>query len=296
MHKWATLSFVIGLSLLTLNVSGVFISLRNPAIYRERTQFPDDITLTEEDVWRIVRQDYDSVKDCAVAINSAVNRGIAHYWGEDVAKYNLSIPLRENYLLFAATHVYAFLTASIPAFRDGFEQFNEPSDVLRKYEFSDYKKALERGVGLCSQHAIIVAQLLKHKGIDTRIVYLQGHVVAMARVDPQQNRWWVLDPDFGVVIRHDMTEIEKDPKLIAPYYQEQGVSPPTLRRLIRVYAREGNNVYPSVAEYHGKDRLYKYYFEYLLYLLKWVIPIGLISPYFRMRIRLHTTTNQGNAV
>ena len=50
------------------------------------------------------------------------------------------IPIYENYLLFIASYRY-------------------PDEYL-KYEFVDYRKAIERGIGLCSQQAIIVSEIL----------------------------------------------------------------------------------------------------------------------------------------
>jgi hypothetical protein len=76
-----------------------------------------------------------------------------------------------------------------------------------------------------------------------------------------------------------MRSIEQDPGLIRPYYQQRGYSPETIAQIVDAYAPEGNKIYQSVAEYHGKDRLYKYYIEYGLYGLKWILPIGLLGPY-----------------
>ncbi len=271
--------FIMGISLLILNIVGVFISLRNSEIYQEHTYFENDITLTEKELWSIINKEYGSNEERIIAINSAINKGIAHYWGEEVKKYNLSIPMHENYLLFMAAYTYSFLTKYVPPFRKFFKKFRESFDILRKYEFSDYKKAIERGVGTCSQHTIIINQVLKKKGIDSKIVYLNGHVVAMAQVNNTENTWWVIDPDYGVIMKHDIHEIEQRPDMIAPYYREKGHSEGEIKELIAAFSEEENKIYNTVSDYHGKERFYKYHIEYVFYILKWMLPMVLLTPY-----------------
>jgi hypothetical protein len=259
-----------------LNIASLLISLRNPDIYSEQCYFENDITLTEQGLWEIINKPCQSNEECIVRLNDAINKGIAHYWGDNVEKYNLRIPFYENYLLFLATSTYSFLTKYIPPFQKLFEKFREPSNVLKKYEFSDYKKAIERGVGFCSQHAIIISQVLKKKGINSKIVYLKGHIVATAQVNTSEDTWWVLDSDYGVIVKHDIQTIEQQPDTIAQYYQEKGYSDQVIKDLIRIYSKEGNKIYDDVSEYHGRERFYKYYVEYILYTLKWLIPLSLL--------------------
>ncbi|MCP4404708.1 MAG: hypothetical protein GY801_46325 [bacterium] len=272
--------FLIGLGLLGLNFTGLFVSLRHPDIYKEKTLFENDITLSEEELFTIIKRKYPSREKYVIVLNAAVNKGIAHYWGDDVDKYNLRIPIHENYLLYLITHLYSLLTNVITPVQKLFSDFREPTSIFEKYEFSDYRKAIERGVGLCSQQAIIVAELLRKREIPSKIVFLRGHVVVMAHVDDSasENKWWIVDADYGVIIKHDIETIEKSPECIAPYYREAGYSEATIQKLLAVYSLEDNKVYGGVAEYHGKDRFYKYYFEYLLYFLKWLIPVGLCAP------------------
>ena len=269
---------LIGLGLLGLNIASLFVSLRHPDIYEEQTFFENDITLSEEEVFTILNQEYLSNEEYIIAVNRAINQGIAHYWGDDVDKYNLRIPIYENYLLYLATRLYSLSTSFITPVQKIFSNFREPVSVLKKYEFSDYRKAIERGIGLCSQQAIIVAELLKKKKIPAKILYLKGHVVVMAQTNIVEDVWWIVDADYGVIVKHDLDTIEKDPERIAQYYREKGYSETVIKGLREVYAPEGNTSYETVSAYHGKDRWYKYHIEYLLYVLKWLIPIGLIMP------------------
>ena len=43
--------FYLGFCLFIINISGLFISLRNESIYQEKTGFTDDINLTEKELY-----------------------------------------------------------------------------------------------------------------------------------------------------------------------------------------------------------------------------------------------------
>lgn len=252
--------FCIGLLLLCINIAGFFIPLRNPDLYGdEQSFFKDDITLTEDQLWSsTARRQDESTEAYVFRLNEVVNKGIAHYWDDrGINKYNLRIPIYENYLLFFASYLY-------------------PSHYT-KYEYSDYKKAIERGLGQCSEHAIIMAGLLKDHGIESRILALNGHVVAMALVN--QDRWWIADADFGVVIPHSIAEIENEPNIIRPIYKQKGYSDELVDWFVSVYGKEGNQVFSGSREFQPRS----YYFERLSYILIWIIPVMMMIPYFLMR-------------
>ncbi|MBI1923541.1 hypothetical protein HYR99_04745 [Candidatus Poribacteria bacterium] len=212
--------------------------------------------MTEEQVKAIISHRDASDEIYAVKINDAINKGIAHYWRkEGIDKYKLRVPIYENYLLFLASYLY-------------------PS-VYERYEFRNYRQALERGVGLCSQHAFILVGFLRENGIRCEPVGLSGHVVVTAQVDKSNDTWWILDPDYGVVIKQSLDEIEKNPEIIRPYYAEKGYDKnsavtPSVDDLVRIYGKDGN--------YIGAGRRWGY-IESLSYILIWVIPLGLVSPY-----------------
>jgi len=146
---------------------------------------------------------------------------------------------------------------------------------FEKYEFVDYHQALQRGVGICSQFAIVETSILNEKGIPARIIGLDGHVVLEAQVDPGSNAWWVFDPDYGVVIQKNIDLVEKDTGLIAPYYRSAGYDPQTIKLLEQMYAPPGNVKYaPGVNAFYPKKSVY----EPLSYVLIWLIPVGLIFP------------------
>lgn len=253
-EKFKVLLYFSAALLIGLNVTGLGLSLRNPDIYQERsTKFEEDITLTETELYDAIVRTEDSDQEYVIKLNQALNHGIAHYWrDEGIHKYNLRIPIHENYLLYFASYLYP--------------------RAFEKYTFYNYKKAIERGVGLCSQHSIIISQILEQNGIASRLVALSGHVVAMAQVEKESDTWWVVDPDFGVVVEHSISEIEKNPEIIRPYYEAKGYEPKKVNGLVMIYGKDGNRIWKGPKDYLGR----KFQFEKLSYVAIWVIPIMLL--------------------
>ena len=98
--------FYLGFCLFIINISGLFISLRNESIYQEKTGFTDDINLTEKELYHRINKTVIDKKEYITNLNEAVNQGIAHYWrDEGINKYSLRIPFYENYLLFIASYL-----------------------------------------------------------------------------------------------------------------------------------------------------------------------------------------------
>jgi hypothetical protein len=259
MNKIKIIALLLGLALLGINVVGLFISMRNPAIYQEtKVRDKDDITLTEAELLQAgERRPGESTEAYILRLNDAVYKGIAHYWeDEGIAKYNLRVPVYENYLLFLASYI-------------------RPKDY-RKYEFYDHNKNIERGVGICSLHALVMAGMLKDHGVDSRMVLLNQHVVAMAQVDKEHDRWWVVDPDLAVVVKHDMREIEANTALVKPFYLEKGYAPEYVDFVAELYGKEGNGVFKGANDYLPWKLGYV---EYLSYILIWALPVMLVAPF-----------------
>ena len=240
--------FLLGFCLFIINIIGLFISLRNESIYQEKA----GINLTEKELYQRINKTVTDKKEYITDLTKAVHQGIAHYWRDaGINKYNLRIPFYENYLLFIASYI-------------------SPEEYL-KYEFYDYRRAIERGVGLCSQHAIIVSEILLEKRIPSFIIGLSGHVVLRAQVDADRDEWWVLDPDYGVVIPHDIDIIEKNPKIIRSFYAQAGYKLKTIASLGKIYEKIEGYVVRSEQGARGY-RIKRYRAENIFYLLKWIIP------------------------
>lgn len=254
--------FMTGCLLFLVNIYGLFRSLRNPSIYTEQnTWFVSDINIKYDDLKnQLLRKAGESDRDFAVRATSAVHNGILHYWeDEGLSKYHLTVPLWENYLLYAAS-------------------WFDPKQY-RKYEFTNYKKDLERGVGLCSTHSIILKGVLNNNGIHADLLDIRHHVALRAEVD--KNQWWILDPDYGVVVPYDTGAIRADPGVILTAYKDMNnLYKPEIKKhytpayLAELYGGAGNRIY---AVYN--------WFEPFSYWAIWIIPLLLILPYVVDRLR-----------
>jgi hypothetical protein len=248
--------FIFGIGLLFLNLIGVSTTLRNPDIMQEPLKDKFDLEFSLErfnaelDLLSKNKNLNDSNK--IVQATYLVNRSMAHYWhSNQESNYNVEIPAHENYLLFLLARIY-------------------PKKYL-KYEFCNWKRAIERGVGLCSQHVIVEMGVLNRLGIKNRVVGLSGHIVLTAEYQP--NKWLVADPDYGVVVPVSIDLIQKNTAIIGDYYKRTGYNSNHTAFLIGVYGIEGNYVADT---YCGNGAL----FEDVLYFLIWIIPMLFMVPLY----------------
>ncbi|MCA1759836.1 MAG: hypothetical protein LC658_08705 [Bacteroidales bacterium] len=256
--------FGIGVILIVLNIAGLFKSMRNPEIYTEEITLRNrinDVTISYPEINEMLkRKDNESNVDFGVRINKVVNDGFAHYWkAQGIEKYHLRVPVWENYLLYAASYI-------------------NPKKYER-YEFSNYKKNLERGVGLCSTHSTIVKGVLLENGIKAELLDVGGrHVVVRAELNDTAT--YILDPDYGIVIPHDTAAITANPELargpykdMADLYYADAVDPYTTDLLVKIFG----------------DRKHTYsvnnWLEHFSYWAIWIIPFLLMAPFFIIRFR-----------
>ena len=245
--------FFFGLVLLLINVFGLFKSLRNEELYNESTPYKDDISIRFEEAreqWG--RIDDESDKDFTTRMTMLVNNSMAHYWrNEGIRKYNMRIPVWENYLI----------------------TFRQWVSGREKYEFRNYKKVIERGVGICSQPCIGLKYLLNDNGIEADLWDLQQHIVVGVTFD--DGTGYTLDPDYGYVIPHGVTALHKNPELVREAYRhhDDKYAPHLLEHkhtddIVEMYSQDGNRIY-----YMKKP------FEDFLYIAKWVLPLLLLLPF-----------------
>ena len=253
-----SLAFAFGVALLFVNMLGLVIPLRNPAIYAyndgKDVSMPNnnrDISLTyQETMQQIDKSPGESDVAYLYRLTHVVNQSLAHYWlDEGIDTYRMRIPIWENYILWG-------------------ESIINPRTYLR-YEITDYQLALKRGIGLCSEHAIVMDEILARNGIEAKIIGLSGHVVASAKAGGQ---WYITDADYGVVIPHSIEEIEQNPEIVHQAYLNSWN--PDL--LTSIYASKEDNIqFNSVSAYSTPKKVN---FEITAYQLKWVIPAGLMAP------------------
>ncbi len=258
MKRIIQFGFFAGLLLLGINISGLFKTMRNPEIYSEEKNIRNrlnDITIKYPEILELLkRKNNESNLDFAVRINKVVNDGFIHYWkAEGTEKYHLRVPVWENWILYAASYI--------------------KPEKYGRYEFSNYRKNLERGAGLCSTHSTIVKGVLLDNGIKAELLDVGGHHVVV-RAELNDTAAYILDPDFGVVVPCDTAAISADPELVREPYSD----------LASLYYPDAKD--PYTTDYLVKifgDKKYVYYldsgFEDFSYLAIWIIPFLLMVPY-----------------
>jgi hypothetical protein len=242
--------------------------MRNPAVYSEEKTIRNrinDITIKYPEILdQLKRKQNESNIDFAVRINKVVNDGFIHYWKEaGIDKYHERVPIWENYMLYAASYIYP--------------------GKYRMYEFSNYKKNLERGVGLCSTHSTIVKGVLLDNGIKAELMDVGGHHVVV-RAELSDTATYILDPDFGIVVPRDTAAISANPELVrAPY-----------KKMAALYYPDAKDPYTTeiMVDIFGKKlRIYSVdnWFEGFSYWAIWILPFLLIMLFVLNQIRKKMT-------
>lgn len=250
----------LGVILLIINTIGLFLSMENNDLLTDtRSKFASDKTVQfEEFKAKYPRSEDETVSDYVSRLNQLINDAISHIWWKPGVsnKYSARIPIWENYILYLGS-----LT--------GMPQ-------LTHYEYLNWEKAIERGIGLCSQHAIVMVDILEEEGIPSRIVHLKGHVVAEVTID--KDTTWVVDPDFGTILPHNMTTIENNPQIVIPYYskffeectQPEGCGSDQIS--VDIFSK------PNKMESNGIQGYSQTWFwiENISYMIKWLLPVLLL--------------------
>lgn len=251
------LLFVLGVFLFFLDSMRFFYPLRNDEINNKKLRFPNDIQLTAEESFKRI-DDAKNLPDkqYAIEINNIVHNGIAHSWSDEKKyDYRIQIPIFRNYIIYLLSKL-------------------KPS-IYDKYEFCDYRRAIQRGIGLCSQHALAMTDILSKRNIASYLIGLDGHVVVVANVDQKKNEWWTFDPDYGIVIDKSLEEIKKKPEIIRDYYLKKGIKSEIIDALIEIYRKGAKSEYIN-----SNCRI-----EKLSYILIWIIPIVFVFPYILILIK-----------
>ena len=251
--------FFLGLILLGFNIVGLFKSLRNEELYSEITPYKNDISIRFEEAkkqWD--RRENESDKDYALRMSTLINHAMAHYYkDEGIKKYYLTVPVWENYLL----------------------RLKQIVTGKEKYEFRNYKKVIERGVGICSQPCIGLQDLLISNGIEADLWDLKGHIVVDAKFSDGTR--YTLDPDYGQYVPHGMEEIQANPERVRKWYADQDdVYASHVKEhkhtddIVKMYEKDGNHLY-----------FMKKGFDDFSYVAIWIIPVLFMFPYLFALIR-----------
>jgi hypothetical protein len=139
----------------------------------------------------------------------------------------------------------------------------------KRYHFANYRRSLERGIGICGDASMIMSQLLNQQNIANKILTFPGHVVVAASFDNGQQ--YILDADYGVIIPYSLNEFATSSTDIAKLYSEAGYPRRDFLLFQKIYSQD-YNVWDGVEHFITK----KYYFEKISYWLKWPVPILMI--------------------
>lgn len=98
----------------------------------------------------------------------------------------------------------------------------------------------------------------------------------------EDDRWITADPDYGLVIPHDVFELSARPHLVRRYYRgveeryREGLKGYSADELAEIYGPEGNlRIQLGVLGYLGPERVA---FERRSYLAIWLLPAILCLP------------------
>lgn len=239
----------IGIALLSLNIYGLFQNIRPKIILSDELRFENDLIYNYQQALNLINKKVDeSELDFSIRVTKVVQGSLAHiHWLRyEPSKFNQIVPIWENYFLY---------------FMGKFSGIAE----FERYHFTNYKRSLERGIGICGDASMVLFQVLKQNNIDNQIVSFPGHVII------ETTSGNILDPDFGVFVPFSIHDIQQSPDLITEYYEQQGYSKKEINNLKKIYKS-------NYKKWHGVKQFLtkKYYFEIITYFLKWILPIILI--------------------
>jgi len=225
---------VLGIAFLAADFAGLFVPLRSPHL-RSLAPPPSGAARlpSVSEVHRALARLPASPPARAVALTGLVHDAIVHDWSDARRdSFHIRLPFAWNWVLGAAARIAP-------------ERFG-------KYEFVDPDRALERGVGPCSQKALALVGVGRRAGHDMRLVGLRGHVVVEDRVGGSGR--WTLDPDYGVAVDASVAELAADTARLAGAYAERGYGPATQRWIVAAFRDTPPHPYASVREYTGPVR------------------------------------------
>lgn len=271
-------ALVLGGLLLVVNLVGLCLPLRHRDLVNQvETEVNHRPLLTESAFYERIERGAETDLDYATNLTQAVHEGLLHIrpvTGD--LKFHWKVPFYENYLLWGSR--YALLVLRAMRSQDD-SSGRDPRRALC-YEFSSAAKGLERGIGMCAQHTVVVMGLLGDEGISARKVGVAcadgpAHSIIEARLPGADSSRWILDADYGVAMPLSAQQMQDQPDLVRPYYAAAGYEADKIETVTRIYRDGTYRFIPSVRAAHGGAR---YAFEYISYYLIWVIPVVLMLP------------------
>lgn len=244
---------ILGVALTTINLFGLTQNIRVPSFDDKYLRFNNDQPLPlNTTLSKLERTPSETEIEYASRATLAVAEGIAHIeWFDFPAEqFNQIIPIWENYFLY-----FMGKTSGIPEFE--------------RYHYTNYKRSLKRGIGVCGDTSMILSQILDEQDIKNKILTFPGHVVVVASFTDGTE--YILDADFGVIVPYASSELSLNSQNIANLYLNEGYTQADFTFFNNMYQQDfipWNGVQHFVTK--------KYYFEMIAYWLKWPLPLGMI--------------------
>jgi hypothetical protein len=193
---------------------------------------------------------------------------VKYEWGDDIDL----MPIEENWIL----HFFRVFDPFISKYL----LHNPETQLFRKVELPSYKHAIHRGLGICSQLSLGVADLLyKRYGMNAKVAGLNGHVVV--QVYGVSGRDYVVDPSA-----HKFFE----GNVMHPLELDDSHHVYKTSKFYELYISSGDNYiakdfgWDSYSESSAKLNKYLMTFVFISYYLKWFLPlITLISSIFLLK-------------
>jgi hypothetical protein len=244
---------IFGVFLTSVNLYGLSQDIRPPYFFSDELRFKNDINQTlDETLSAIKKTANESDVEFTARLTKTIAKGLAHiHWGKyENTKFNQLIPIWENYFIY-----FMGVFSGIPEYE--------------RYHFSDYKKSLTRGIGICGDASMIMSGILDENNIKNQILTFPGHIVLAAKFNNGEET--IFDPDFGVSLGFNPEELKKNNLGAAEKYRAAGYTEVDVKYMENLYSQE-HTKWDGVKHFITK----KYYFEKVTYLLKWPLPIGMI--------------------
>ena len=140
---------------------------------------------------------------------------------------------------------------------------------FERYHYANYKRNLERGIGICGDASTILSSIMDNHGIPNRIIAFRGHVIV--EYEREDGGVELIDPDFGVELGMTLDELLERPEAAKEKYLAAGYTERESDALKRIY-QTSHSIFDDTFHFMSK----RYIFEEVSYWLKWLLPIGLI--------------------
>ncbi|MEE9319152.1 MAG: hypothetical protein V3U76_01785 [Granulosicoccus sp.] len=245
-----------GIGLLLINIYGELRGFRAAELVPTSTlRFNDDISIGYDEAMDLLeRRDDEDSYSYTTRVNTVVQDAMAHIhnWESHPPDlYMQRVPFYENYFL----HLLG--------------RFSD-QPYIRRYHFADYRKSLERGIGICGDHAVVMSQLVAQTGTKSSLLAFPAGHVLLATHEPD-GKFGIFDADFGVNFMVDDLDMLKDQDVIAKAYSAQGYPDDEVAEMVGILGTSYDE-YSDTYDFMKR----RYIFEKVSYVMKWLMPVTFV--------------------